>query len=151
MKTVTHTCVATLVLDPILLAQHRFLISIFLKNPASNCALWKDILYNCKRNCKLYFQLHFPYVDIILTADNFAMFFINTIKTITAQFSTAQSVKHILPANIHSFTSFSSHTLRHVFKLILYNHPTTCPLYPISSHLLQGISPAVVPVVYCVE
>ncbi len=26
----------------------------------------------------------------------------------------------------------------------LFNHPTTCPLDPIPSHLLQAISPAVV-------
>ncbi len=80
-----------------------------------------------------------------LTADDFASFFINKIKTISAQFSTPHSVKHILPANIHSFTSFSSLTEAEVSKLILSNHPTTCPLDPILSHLLQAISPAVVP------
>ncbi len=32
-----------------------------------------------------------------------------------------------------------------VSKLILSSHPTTCPLDPIPSHLLQAISPAVVP------
>ncbi len=79
-----------------------------------------------------------------LTADDFATFFINKIKTISAQFSTPQSVKHILPANIHSFTSFSSLSEAEVSKLILSNHPT-CPLDPIPSHLLQAISPAVVP------
>ncbi len=80
-----------------------------------------------------------------LTADDFATFFINKIKTISAQFSTPQSVKHILPANIHSFTSFSSRSEKEFSKLILSNHPTTCPLDPIPSHLLQAISPAVVP------
>ncbi len=69
----------------------------------------------------------------------------NKIKTISAQFSTPQSVKHILPANIHSFTSFSSLSEAEVSKRILSNHPTTCPLDPIPSHLLQAISPAVVP------
>ncbi len=80
-----------------------------------------------------------------LTADDIATFFINKIKTISAQFSTPQSVMHILPANIHSFTSFSSLSEAEVSKLILSNHPTTCPLDPIPSHLLQAISPAVVP------
>ncbi len=70
-----------------------------------------------------------------LTADDFATFFINKIKTISAQFSTPQSVKHILPANIHSFTSFSSLSEAEVSKLILSNHPTTaclllCALLP---------------------
>ncbi len=81
----------------------------------------------------------------ILTADDFATFFINKIKTISAQFSTPQSVKHILPANIHLFTSFSSFSEAEVSKLILSNYPTTFPLDPIPSHLLQDIFPAVVP------
>ncbi len=74
------------------------------------------------------------------------MFFINKIKihhctifhrTICQAHLTS---KHTL-FHIFLFT----HSEAEVFKLILYNNPTTCPLYPISSHLLQGISPAVVP------
>ncbi len=82
-----------------------------------------------------------------LTADDFATIFINKITNLTAQFSTPQSAKHILPANIHSFTCFSLYLLLEVeiSKLILSSHPTTCPLDPIPSHLLQAISPAVVP------
>ncbi len=86
-----------------------------------------------------------PLPSSTLTANDFATFFINKIKTISAQFSTPQTVKHILPANIHSFTSFSSLSEAEVSKLILSNHPTSCPLDPIPSHLLQAISPAVVP------
>ncbi len=63
----------------------------------------------------------------------------------TAQFSTPQSVKHILPANIHSLISVSPLSEAEVSKLIFSSHPTTCPLDPIPSHLLQAISPAVVP------
>ncbi len=59
--------------------------------------------------------------------------------------STPQTVKHILPANIHSFTSFSPLSEAEVSKRILSSHPTTCPLDPIPSHLLQAISPTVVP------
>uniref|UniRef100_A0A8C1WW75 Reverse transcriptase domain-containing protein n=1 Tax=Cyprinus carpio TaxID=7962 RepID=A0A8C1WW75_CYPCA len=80
-----------------------------------------------------------------LVTYDFATFFINKIKNISAQFSTPQSIKHISPANIHSFTSFSSLSEAEGSKLILSNHPTTCPLDPIPSHLLQAISPAVVP------
>ncbi len=72
-----------------------------------------------------------------LTADDFAMFFIHKIKTISAQCSKPQSVKHNLPANIDSFTSFSSLSEAEVSKLILSNHPTTCPLDPIPSHQVQ--------------
>ncbi len=60
-------------------------------------------------------------------------FFINTITNLTAQ------------SNINSFTSFSPLSEAEVSKLILSSHPTTCPLDPIPSHLLQAISPAVVP------
>ncbi len=80
-----------------------------------------------------------------LTADNFGTFYINKIANLTAQFSTPQSVKHILPANINSFTYFSPLSEAEISKLILSSHPTTCPLDPIPSHLLQAISPAVVP------
>ncbi len=58
---------------------------------------------------------------------------------------TPQSVKHILPANINSFTYFSPLSEAEVSKLILSSHPTTFPLDPMPSHLLQAISPAVVP------
>ncbi len=84
-----------------------------------------------------------------LAADDFAMFFINQIKT-SAKFSTPQwnivvfhFPQHILAANKHSFTSVSSLSEAEVSKLILSNHPTTCPLDPISSHLFQAISHAV--------
>ncbi len=80
-----------------------------------------------------------------LTADDFGTFFINKITNLTAQFSTPQSVKHVLPANINSFTYFSPLSEAEVSKLILSSHPTTCLLDPIPSHLLQAISPAVVP------
>ncbi len=59
---------------------------------------------------------HFPPSFVLLpflhqlTADDFVTFFINKITNLTAQFSTPQSVKHILPANINSFTSL--HSLR---------------------------------------
>ncbi len=80
-----------------------------------------------------------------LTADDVGTFFINKITNLTAQISTPQSVKHILPANINSFTYFSPLSEAEISKLILSSHPTTCPLDPIPSHLLQAIPPAVVP------
>ncbi len=70
-----------------------------------------------------------------LTADDFGTFFINKITNLTAQFSTPQSIKHILPANINSFTYFSPLSESEVSKLILSSHPTTCPLDPI--HLIS--------------
>ncbi len=93
----------------------------------------------------LSFVLQFPTLSKTLKADDFATLFINKITNLTAQYSTPQSVKHILPANINSFTYFSPLSEAEVSKLILSSHPTTCPLDPILSHLLQAISPAVVP------
>ncbi len=55
------------------------------------------------------------------------------------------AVKHILPAIIHSFTSFFPLSEKEVSKLILSKHPATCPLDPIPSHFFLAISPAVVP------
>ncbi len=58
-------------------------------------------------------------INLTLTANDFATFFIDQIKTISAQFSTLQSVKHILPANINSFTYFSPLSGAELSKLIL--------------------------------
>ncbi len=54
---------------------------------------------------------------------------------LTAQFSTPQSVKHILPALVHILRSLKPTSLNSSF-------PVTCLLDPVSSHLLQAISPA---------
>ncbi len=43
---------------------------------------------------------------------------------------------------IHTFSPLSE---TEVSKLILSNHPTTCPLDPIPTHLLQAISSSVIP------
>ncbi len=47
--------------------------------------------------------------------------------------------------NTQSLTSFSPLSETEVSKLILSNHPTTCPLDPIPTHLLQAISSSVIP------
>ncbi len=78
------------------------------------------------------------------TADDFATFFINKITNLTAQFSTPQSIKHILPANklVHILLST-------LWGRSLYTHPFQSSYnlfaWSYSSHLLQAISPAVVP------
>uniref|UniRef100_A0A8C2CBY5 HD domain-containing protein n=1 Tax=Cyprinus carpio TaxID=7962 RepID=A0A8C2CBY5_CYPCA len=64
-----------------------------------------------------------------LIADDFPTFFINKIKkNISAEFSTPQSVKHILPANIHSFTSFSSLSEAEIFNDPIHGHMVLHPL-----------------------
>ncbi len=80
-----------------------------------------------------------------LTADDFGTFFINKITNLTAQFSTPQSIKHILPANklVHILlsTSLRQKSLNSSFPVILL----LVRFDPIPFHLLQAISPAVVP------
>ncbi len=70
--------------------------------------------------------------------------FFNKIKTISIQFPhhnlSSTSYKQTYT---HSHPSF--HSLRQKSPNILSNHPTTCPLDPIPSHIIQSISPTVVP------
>ncbi len=52
---------------------------------------------------------------------------------------------NFITTNTQSLTSFSPLSETEVSKLILSNHPTTCPLDPIPTHLLQAISSSVIP------
>jgi len=82
-----------------------------------------------------------------LTADDFANFFTNKITTISSQFSASHTQEPRLPsppAN-NPLSSFSPVTEEEVSKLLLSSHPTTCPLYPIPSHLHRAISPTLQP------
>ncbi len=80
-----------------------------------------------------------------LTADDFATFFTNKTKTISDQFLTPQTNNNFITTNTQSLTSFSPLSETEVSKLILSNQPTTCPLDPIPTHLLQAISSSVIP------
>ncbi len=80
-----------------------------------------------------------------LTADDFAIFFTNKTRTISDQFLTPQTNNNFITTNTQSLTSFSPLSETEVSKLILSNHPTTCPLDPIPTHLLQVISSSVIP------
>uniref|UniRef100_A0A9J7WWP6 Reverse transcriptase domain-containing protein n=1 Tax=Cyprinus carpio carpio TaxID=630221 RepID=A0A9J7WWP6_CYPCA len=72
-------------------------------------------------------------------------FFTNKTRTISDQFSTPQTEDNFTTTNAHSFSSFSPLSETDVSKLILSSHPTTCPLDPIPTHLLQAISSSVIP------
>ncbi len=82
-----------------------------------------------------------------ITADNFATFFTNKTKTISSQFSPplTQDPKPTRSTAQTPIFSFCPLTEAEVSKLLLSSHPTTCPLDPIPSHLLQAISPALLP------
>ncbi len=82
-----------------------------------------------------------------ITADDFATFFTNKTKTISSQFSPPliqdpQPTRSTAQTPIFSFCPL---TEAEISKLLLSSHPTTCPLDPIPSHLLQAISPALLP------
>ncbi len=79
-----------------------------------------------------------------LTADYFATFFTNKTSSISSQFS-APHMQEFKPTTSISKTplfAFCPLTEGEVSKLLLSSHPTTCPLDPISAHLLQAISPS---------
>ncbi len=82
-----------------------------------------------------------------ITADDFATFFTDKTKTISSQFSPPHT-RDLQPttstAQTPIFFSFPL-TEAEVSKLLLSSHPTTCPLDPIPSHLLQAISPTLLP------
>ncbi len=82
-----------------------------------------------------------------ITADNFATFFTDKTRTISNQFPPPHT-QDLQPTTSTAQTpifSFCPLTEAEVSKLLLSSHPTTCPLDPIPSHLLQAISPTLLP------
>ncbi len=82
-----------------------------------------------------------------ITADDFAAFFTDQTKTISSQFSPSLT-QDIQPTRSTAQTPiffFCPLTEAEVSKLLLSSHPTTCLLDPIPSHLLQAISPTLLP------
>ncbi len=82
-----------------------------------------------------------------LTADDFFTFFTNKTSSISSQFS-APHMQELKPTTSTDKTpvfDFCSLTEAEVSKLHLSSHPTTCPLDPIPSLLLQAISPSLLP------
>ncbi|KAI2654622.1 hypothetical protein H4Q32_011391 [Labeo rohita] len=82
-----------------------------------------------------------------ITADDFATFFTNKTTTISSQFL-APHVQELIPTTSTAntpFFSFCPLSEAELSKLLFSSHPTTCPLDPIPSHLLQAISPTLLP------
>ncbi len=76
-----------------------------------------------------------------------AIFFTDKTKTISSQFSPPLT-QDLQPTRFTAQTpifSFCPLTEAEESKLLLSSHPTTCPLDPIPSHLLQAISPTLLP------
>ncbi len=88
-----------------------------------------------------------PPPTISITADDFATFFTDKTRTISNQLSPPHT-QDLQPTTSTAQTpifSFRPLTEAEVSKLLLSSHPTTCPLDPIPSHLLQAISPTLLP------
>ncbi len=90
--------------------------------------------------------LHHPPTTSI-TADDFASFLQTKLKQSVVSFHlhshrTPNQLDPLLKTPIFSFCPL---TEAEVSKLLLSSHPTTCPLDPIPSHLLQAISPTLLP------
>ncbi len=88
-----------------------------------------------------------PPPNTSITADDFATFFTDKTRTISNQFSPPHT-QDLQPTTSTAQTpifSFCPLTEAEVSKLLLSSHPTTCPLDPIPSHLLQAISPTLLP------
>ncbi len=86
-----------------------------------------------------------PTTSII--AEDFATFFTEKTRTISNQFSPPHT-QDLQPTTSTAQTpifSFCPLTEAEVSKLLLSSHPTTCPLDPIPTHLLQAISPTLLP------
>ncbi len=75
------------------------------------------------------------------------LFFTDKTKTISSQFSPSltQDLKPTRSTAQTPIFSFCPLTEAEVSKLLLSSHSTTCPLDPIPSHLLQAISPTLLP------
>ncbi len=88
-----------------------------------------------------------PPLPTSVTADDFATFLTDKTRTISSQFSPphSQDLQPTASSAKSPIFAFCPLTEVEVSKLLLSSHPTTCPLDPIPSHLLQAISPALLP------
>ncbi len=87
-----------------------------------------------------------------MIADDFITFFTEKNRTISSQFSPphTQDLQPTTPTAQTPIFSFCPLTEAEVSKLLLSSHPTKCPLDPITIHLLQAISPTLLPALTCI-
>ncbi len=81
-----------------------------------------------------------------ITADDFAIFLQKKLKQSVVSFHLhSHRTSNQLDPLLKLLSSPSVPSLRRKYQLLLSSHPTTCPLDPIPSHLLQAISPTLLP------
>ncbi|XP_076858335.1 uncharacterized protein LOC143512193 isoform X2 [Brachyhypopomus gauderio] len=86
-----------------------------------------------------------PPTPTSLTADDFVTFFEEKVNTIRSTFSLVPVPTVSPPTPPFSLTSFSPLSAEMVLQLLTSSSPTTCPLDPIPSTLLQTISHELLP------
>ncbi|XP_076848845.1 uncharacterized protein LOC143496560 [Brachyhypopomus gauderio] len=86
-----------------------------------------------------------PPTPTSLTADDFVTFFEEKVNTIRSTFSLVPVPTVSPPTPPFSLTSFSPLSAETVLQLLTSSSPTTCPLDPIPSTLLQTISHELLP------
>ncbi|XP_042344564.1 otolin-1-like [Plectropomus leopardus] len=82
-----------------------------------------------------------------LTPDMFASFFTEKVAAISNQFSEPDRPSQLKPTTAASLCSFAPLTEDEVSRLLLSSKPTTCPLDPIPTRILQTILPTIKPAV----
>ncbi|KAL1250335.1 hypothetical protein QQF64_021340 [Cirrhinus molitorella] len=137
--------------NPIDLSAYQSLLSSFSANVSTaKSTYYHNKINNCPDSRTLFKTFSSllcpppPPCTSTLTADDFATFFINKTRTISDQFSTPRTDANFTTTT-HSLSTFSPLMETDVSKLILSNHPTTCPLDPIPTHILQAISASIIP------
>ncbi len=102
---------------------------------------------NLFRNCNYLLYPPSPPPTTSIKSDDFATFFTDKTRTISSQFLPPHT-QDLQPTTSTAQTpifSFCPLTEAEVSKLLLSSHPTTCPQDPTHSHLLQAISPTLLP------
>uniref|UniRef100_A0A3B1K377 Reverse transcriptase domain-containing protein n=1 Tax=Astyanax mexicanus TaxID=7994 RepID=A0A3B1K377_ASTMX len=89
-----------------------------------------------------------------LTAETLASFFTGKVAAISNQFTDAQCSSPTTSSTARcpstegvAFSSFTPLTENETLALLTRSRPTTCPLDPIPSNLLQTIAPAIIPAI----
>ncbi|XP_073768781.1 uncharacterized protein [Danio rerio] len=138
--------------NPAQLLTYQTLLSSFSAEVTSAKQTYYRLKINNATNPRLLFKTFSsllypppPPASSTLTTDDFATFFCTKTAKISAQFAAPTTNTQGTPPTPHTLTSFSQLSESEVSKLLLSSHATTCPLDPIPSHLLQAISPAVIP------
>ena len=131
------------------LASYQTLLSSFSSSiTAAEKTFYKDKINSATELFFIFKTLLYPPPPATnLTADTFASFFTEKVAAIGQQFDQLSPSPKGATVNSSSFPSFIPLSESEVSKILTGSRPTTCPLDPIPSNILQAISPAVLPAI----